>query len=132
MSTSEAERGSHRKDVAILLIGTAAGLVPWLLDKWGVDVPHSIITIGLCVCIGAVLWSLIELRWVHKLPLIGETQISFVSAVLIGTAIFLLARVLSPHSSTLTITVSAHQPNMGLTLIKNQKFENESVPLDGY
>ena len=117
------------KDVAILTLGIVAGLLPWLFDKVGIEMPKPIFVGFLYLAIVLVWWALLSLDWIGHFPLIRGKQVFLSSAILSATAVVAIA-VLSFHFIHPTTEFPYKSKPEASKYITHQTFINETVPLD--
>ena len=73
------------RDVWLLILGAVAGVLPWLLDKAGIEMPKPIYVGLLMLSVVLIGWALIDLRWIENLPALRSKRIA------LSTAYFSLA-----------------------------------------
>ncbi len=119
------------------------GLIPWFLEQRGVAVPPWIINAGGAVAVIAACYGLFfPLSWVlGKIPALSSTvSTPFTVAVSVSCALGACGLYWSfstqPNNARgqRTITLSAYQPlyPSPMVLVKDETFEDQDVPLDGY
>jgi hypothetical protein len=119
-------------DVALLTIGAVFGLVPWLMDKVGIEMSKPVYVGLLLLSFGLVGWALHRLGWVEYIPMLRGKQISLSSSVICGIVLLL--------ASWLLITLrgvpefSNHDVKKWISdrneVISNKRFFNETVEID--
>lgn len=121
---------STSKDIAILVLGAIAGLLPWLLDKVGVEMPRPVYIIFLVASVVLVWWAIANLEWLEKIPQLRGKTTSLANCILAVVAVSALL---------FMVYFTWREPNLGFklpltkkTLVLNKEFQNEEVPLDGY
>jgi len=62
------ESSGITKDIALLIVGIGFGVLPWLLDKTGIDMPRPIYVLAGCLCILAMWWALAILDLLQQIP----------------------------------------------------------------
>jgi hypothetical protein len=70
------------RDIAILILGVGLGVLPWLLDKWRVEMPELLVFALLFLSVVLIIWSLIHLGWLQKLPYLSS-NVSVATAILL-------------------------------------------------
>ncbi len=76
------ENTSVVKDVALLVIGAVAGLLPWLLDKVGIEMPKPVYVGLLLLSVALVWWALVSLGWLEKIPFLQGRSMSLSNTIL--------------------------------------------------
>ena len=114
------------KDIAIVLLALARlGVIPWLLDKMGYEMPKSVATFCFIACVVATCWAVHYLGWAERIPLLGSKKISLSASLLWMIGAVLVLFVLSNHSEYEALAIAKMQMVYGKT------FSNQSIDLDG-
>jgi hypothetical protein len=119
---------SIKKDLALLLVGIAAGAIPWLLDKVGIEMSKPVYIACLYLSFILIWWSLSSLGWLSLLPGIKDKSVSFLQVILafIAGAIFCFMTIYFTHSNSNEVSFK----DAKFETIMDRKFANETVPLD--
>lgn len=78
------------KEIALLVLGAVIGVVPWLLDKMGIELPKPMYRVLLVISVLLIWWALARLRWIDRIPGIDTIKISLANALLSAVALILL------------------------------------------
>jgi hypothetical protein len=98
VENSSVTKDGVAKDIALLVLGAVAGLLPWLLDKAGIEMPKPVYVGCLFLCVILVWWALASLDWLGRAPLIRGRNISLANVILAFIAIFILILAVFPSS----------------------------------
>jgi len=77
------------KDIAILVVGAAIGVIPWFLEKAGIAVPRAILAVGGWLTITALYWGLSRLVSIVEPKAIRSISISGFEIVFLCIAVYL-------------------------------------------
>jgi len=79
------ETANAIKDFALFALAAAIGVLPWLLDKMGVEMPKWVYAFCLIACFIIIGWALIRVGWIEDIPWVRDKQISVsVSSFVVG------------------------------------------------
>lgn len=85
------------KEFALLVVGIFFGVIPWLLDKLGIEMPRTFYRALLCISIGMVWWSLVSLGYLDMVPPLKSKDISLGTAIISAVALMCVWLVIRPN-----------------------------------
>jgi hypothetical protein len=79
------------KDFALLVVGVGFGVLPWLLDKVGIEMPRPIYVLVGCLCILAMGWAFATLDLLDKIQLLKNRPVPLSKGIVAAFALAMLA-----------------------------------------
>ena len=119
------------KDIAILAVGIVAGLLPWLFDKAGIEMPKPAIAILGAVAVVTLWWSLSHLFWTVAPESWRSPRISLPGASFFCVATAVLIWWLSASLGWWTHQDLTKFPDKKLERISGKAYTGGTVEIDG-
>jgi hypothetical protein len=127
------EESATVKDIALLIFGAVIGVVPWLLEKAGIDMPKPIY-VGLLVLSPMLAgWALIKLGWLERIAWLQDKKLSLSSSLIVLASLVFIVWILARTTELFSSQFKAYTdiPLNSLEQVTNRTFENETIDVDG-
>lgn len=125
------EEAGFIKDLALLIIGAVVGMVPWLLDKVGIEMPKPVYIVLLLLSVALVGWALNSLGWIERIPLFREKRIPLSTGIICGAVLFFSVwLLLGKIGADIKYDYRKWQSDRN-EVISRKAYLNEAVELDG-